>query len=1017
MAVRMILFWFLTCGIIRWGMSKRLLKESDDPGWMPEKMVRKSGNLTGKAEKSKAGSPISDDYSSPSETTSYCGVAPFSSGHPPQYLVRLLNLFGWKVDIQPGSHDHVYISPAGVAYYSLPRAFETFLHDTSKYKGSPWIVSKLPQSKVVTVNSNQENPIGRRNNVDVAMIRTSAVAEIAGPSLPLGKSHKTKQDNTNWEQLSQKAGEVSELGMNQAVAPLNMVKKAKTRQMVSSRSLITDNGQTSSGTKHDRSFSEVRRSLRISGRQSAVQNAVDTVFRRSTRIDGKHNPIYDELALEMVTDDDTLYLPEHARSRMTMKDKQKLAISGAFDNMGGRHTPLSDEMQSKKVNTKQSECQKLNAHKQLASENARKSQKNKNPRSELSSLGLNAVEMEKSVAEKCSTPLTTKRKQAGRRFLNKEKKKKRKCGCSLIVHQKEKIDHQVHHKDISLETKYTILSWLIDAGTLAENEKVMYVSKSSTSSISSGFVQRKGIMCDCCKNIVALLDFESHAGSDLHQPWDNIFLLSGKTLLQCLGEAWDQEKRQNKVGFQGVDTDGPDPSDDICGVCADGGHLICCDTCPSTFHQDCLMLKTLPDGCWDCPYCRCAVCMAAACVPNGVPKTLTLLTCKQCRCKYHRKCASENKVHVVDFFCGENCKQLADQLMHMLGTVNYMEDGFSWTLLRLLEEDEGVRSKSFVLECNVKLAMALSMLNECFLPLVDQRTGLDIICQAVYSCGSNFPRMNYEGFYTMILEKDGEIISAATLRFHGRKFAEMPFVGTRPIYQRQGMCLRLMKAVEQMMSSLRVEKLIIPSIPDLVKTWMTSFFFKPLGSALKDEIRNLSLVVFAETTLLEKSICSTLAVQEDKLHSDNIVSHDKSRQGIQDLPVSCDVEWWNHEYSMTQEKNTTPEACKMTQDYCFASGLSSILTSSSLNSSLLGGLPICNTSLTNHETIQQNITPFPLSNPPVVVGQDNQMGPGCMSPLSSQMNMCLQNANDATQTHRDAVYSTILFDNLLRIGR
>lgn len=82
--------------------------------------------------------------------------------------------------------------------------------------------------------------------------------------------------------------------------------------------------------------------------------------------------------------------------------------------------------------------------------------------------------------------------------------------------------------------------------------------------------------------------------------------------------------------------------------------------------------------------------------------------------------------------------QLVAQLSDMLGVSNSMEGGFSWTLLKCLDEDEGVSFHErlpFIMECNVKLSMALSVLNECFVPLVDQRTGVDVICQAVYNCG------------------------------------------------------------------------------------------------------------------------------------------------------------------------------------------------------------------------------------------------------------------------------------------
>lgn len=58
----------------------------------------------------------------------------------------------------------------------------------------------------------------------------------------------------------------------------------------------------------------------------------------------------------------------------------------------------------------------------------------------------------------------------------------------------------------------------------------------------------------------------------------------------------------------------------------------------------------------------------------------------------------------------------------------------------------------------------------------------------------------------------------------------------------------------QMLSLLEVEKLVVPAIPDMVNTWTGSFSFKLLEPPLKEQIKNISLVIFAETTLLEKTI-------------------------------------------------------------------------------------------------------------------------------------------------------------------
>ena len=38
------------------------------------------------------------------------------------------------------------------------------------------------------------------------------------------------------------------------------------------------------------------------------------------------------------------------------------------------------------------------------------------------------------------------------------------------------------------------------------------------------------------------------------------------------------------------------------------GDMLCCETCPATFHKECVGLKALPEGDWWCPQCVCVVC-------------------------------------------------------------------------------------------------------------------------------------------------------------------------------------------------------------------------------------------------------------------------------------------------------------------------------------------------------------------------------------------------------------------------
>lgn len=47
---------------------------------------------------------------------------------------------------------------------------------------------------------------------------------------------------------------------------------------------------------------------------------------------------------------------------------------------------------------------------------------------------------------------------------------------------------------------------------------------------------------------------------------------------------------------------------DICDSCGEGGELLCCDKCPSSFHLECLNppLLSVPEGDWFCNPCRLA---------------------------------------------------------------------------------------------------------------------------------------------------------------------------------------------------------------------------------------------------------------------------------------------------------------------------------------------------------------------------------------------------------------------------
>ncbi|CAN8285595.1 unnamed protein product [Cochlearia groenlandica] len=107
-----------------------------------------------------------------------------------------------------------------------------------------------------------------------------------------------------------------------------------------------------------------------------------------------------------------------------------------------------------------------------------------------------------------------------------------------------------------------------------------------------GYKKGFGIHCSCCNKVVSPSSFEAHAGcASRRKPFQQIYTTNGVSLHE-LSVALSMDQRFSIR-----------ENDDLCSICQDGGDLLCCDTCPRSYHIVCASLPSLPIEKWSCKYC------------------------------------------------------------------------------------------------------------------------------------------------------------------------------------------------------------------------------------------------------------------------------------------------------------------------------------------------------------------------------------------------------------------------------
>lgn len=189
--------------------------------------------------------------------------------------------------------------------------------------------------------------------------------------------------------------------------------------------------------------------------------------------------------------------------------------------------------------------------------------------------------------------------QLSRSKSTRKRKSHSRCSKSSLQTTEKGGEYFPSRKKITLSSR-TVVCWLIERRIISLNDTIQYRNSTNNAVEKEGLIRRNGVLCLCCDKTLPVSDFKFHAGLKERIPSFNLFLGSSRTYTLCQLQAWLAEYNARKGGMPILGTEEVDQNDDACALCGDGGELVCCDGCPSSYHRSCLssevcnLLKYLP---------------------------------------------------------------------------------------------------------------------------------------------------------------------------------------------------------------------------------------------------------------------------------------------------------------------------------------------------------------------------------------------------------------------------------------
>ncbi|OVA19479.1 Pectinesterase [Macleaya cordata] len=413
-----------------------------------------------------------------------------------------------------------------------------------------------------------------------------------------------------------------------------------------------------------------------------------------------------------------------------------------------------------------------------------------------------------------------------------------------------------------------------------------------------GYKKGSGIFCRCCNSEVSPSQFEAHAGcASRRKPYLNIYTSNGVSLHELSLSLSKGRKFSANYNDDlcGICADFGDLL--LCDGCPRAFHRDCvgqssipqgdwyCPYCQNMFQRErscasnanamaagrvegvdpieqiskrCIRIveTTETEVGGGCTLCRC----------HGFSKSgfgpRTVIICDQCEKEFHVGCLKDHKMADLEelpkgnWFCCSDCCRIHTALQKLIIRGSEKLPDSLLTVVKKKREEKCLNSdadldvrwrvlcgKTASPDSRLLLSKALAIFHDCFDPIVDSRTGRDLIPTMIY--GRNKKDQDFGGMYCAVLTINSYVVSAGILRIFGQEVAELPLVATHSDYQGQGYFQSLFCCIERLLGFLNVKTLVLPAAGEAEAIWTDRFGFEKMSDDQLSQYRkNYQMTIF-----------------------------------------------------------------------------------------------------------------------------------------------------------------------------